>query len=148
MLLADIKTDMMASLKKGDSVRVLTLRMLISAVRNVAIDTYGASGESSMTDEDVKAVIKKQVKQHKESITAFESAGRPELADKEKGELAILSAFLPSELSDEELSVLLKPVADKGGENFGLLMKDAMAAVAGKAGGDRVSAILRKLMAK
>ncbi len=148
MLLGDIKTDMMASLKKGDSVRVLTLRMLISAVRNVAIDTYGAAGESSMTDEDVKAVIKKQVKQHKESISAFESAGRPELAEKEKGELAVLAAFLPSELSDEELALILTPVAQKGGDNFGLLMKDAMAAVAGKAGGDRVSAMLRTLIKK
>lgn len=147
MLLDSIKEDMIASLKKGDSVRVGTLRFLISAVRNAAIAKYGAPGESAVTDPDVLDTIKKQVKQHKESVDAFAKAGRPELASKEQSELDILAGFLPKEMTDEELKRILMPVVATGERNFGLLMKSAMAAVDGKADGGRVSAMLRSLIA-
>jgi len=148
MLLDSIKKDMIESLKKGNSVRVGTLRFLIAAIRNAAIAKYGAAGESAVTDPDVLDAIKKQVKQHKESVDAFTKAGRSELAAKEQGELDILVGFLPKEMSDEELKQILMPVAATGEKNFGLLMRSAMAAVDGKADGGRVSAILRSLIAK
>jgi uncharacterized protein YqeY len=146
MLLDDIKADVLTSMKKGDHVRVDTLRFLIAAVRNAAISKYAAAGEAAMKDEDVMDVIKKQVKTHKESIDAFTKAGRTELVSKEQGELSILEAFLPKEMTDDELKKLLEPVAASGEANFGLLMKQAMAAVAGKADGGRVSAMLRSMM--
>jgi len=156
MLLQQLQTDMISSLKKGDRVRVDTLRFLISAVKNYAIAKYGSTGETSLRDEDVLDVIKKQVKTHKESILAFEGAGRMELAEKEKEELNILSTFLPQELSDEELRVLLTPVVSEirtntpsGVEpNFGLLMKAAMAKVHGQADGKRVSGMLKQMLQK
>jgi uncharacterized protein YqeY len=148
MLLDTVKTDMLSSLKKGDKRRVETLRFLISAVRNAAISKYGAAGETAVTDEDVLDTVKKQVKQHKESVEAFAAAGRTELAAKEREELEILSAFLPRELSDEELKALVAPIAGSGEQNFGLLMRSAMAAVAGRADGGRVSAMLKTLMQK
>lgn len=154
MLLDDLKNDMTASLKKGDKVRLETLRFLLAAVRNMAITKYGAAGESSVTDQDVLDVVKKQVKTHKESIEAFEKAGRTELFKQESEQLVILSGFLPKELSDEELHVLLRDVVDQhanvdgnSGQNFGLLMKAAMGKVEGRADGKRVSAMLRELMA-
>lgn len=146
MNLTQLQEDLNASLKAGKAARVGTLRFLISAVRNSAIAKYGAAWESSVTDPDVMDVVKKQIKTHKESIEAFEAAGRGELAAKEKEELDILSEFAPKELSDEELSALLSPVAKSGQQNFGLLMKQAMAQVAGRADGGRVSSILRQLM--
>lgn len=145
MLLSDIKSQLVAAMKAGDSVRVDTLRFLIAAVRNMAIAKYGAAGEEAVKDDDVLETIKKQVKTHKESVDAFTKAGRPELAKKEQDELAVLSAFLPMEMTDEELSALLADVAASGEQNFGLLMKAAMAKVAGRADGSRVSAILRNL---
>jgi len=148
MLLDNLKADVLTSMKKGDHVRVDTLRFLLAAIRNHAIDKYGAAGESAMKDTDVMDVIKKQVKTHKESVEAFANAGRSELVSKEQGELAILEAFLPKEISDEDLRKLLAPVAASGEPNFGLLMKQAMVVVAGKADGGRVSAILRELIAK
>jgi len=148
MLLDNLKADVLTSMKKGDHVRVDTLRFLLAAIRNHAIDKYGAAGESAMKDTDVMDVIKKQVKTHKESVEAFTNAGRSELVSKEQGELAILEAFLPKEISDEDLRKLLAPVAASGEPNFGLLMKQAMVVVAGKADGGRVSAILRELIAK
>jgi uncharacterized protein YqeY len=148
MLLDQLQSDMMSSLKKGDRLRVNTLRFLISGVRNYASAKYGNAMEKSLRGEDVLEVIKKQVKTHKESISAFEGAGRKELAEKEKKELEILSAFLPKEFSDEELKKMLNDVVANGDtDNFGLLMKAAMAKVAGQADGGRVAGILKQMIA-
>lgn len=146
MLLDDIKKDIGESLKKGDHIRVETLRFLLSGIRNTAITLYGNKGEEAMTDENVLDVIKKQVKTHKESVLAFQQAGRQDLVDKESQELAILSAFLPKEISDEELKALLMPALSGDTSNFGLVMKQAMGYVAGKADGRRVSDLLKQLL--
>lgn len=146
MLLDDLKKDVLTSMKQGDHVRVETLRFLIAAVRNAAISKYGAAGEEAMKDEDVLDVIKKQVKTHKESVEAFSKASRTELVEKEQGELAILEAFLPKELTDDEIQKLLEPVVQSGEKNFGLLMKQAMPIIAGRADGKRVSGLLKSMM--
>jgi uncharacterized protein YqeY len=146
MTLNDLQLDLNTSLKSGKSVRVATLRLLISAVRNGAIAKYGNAWETSVTPEDVAETAKKQIKTHRESILAFGNAGRTELVAKEEGELAVLEEFAPKELSDEELKSLLAPVAASGEANFGLLMKQAMAAVHGQADGGRVSGMLRQLI--
>ncbi len=146
MLLDQFQQDVNVSLKKGDKVRVETLRFLLSAVRNLAIAKYGRAGEASLTDADVLDVVKKQVKTHRESIEAFQKGNRPDLVEKEQKELAILETFLPKELSDEELKALLAPVVASGETNFGLLMKQAMAKVEGKADGGRVAAMLKQLL--
>lgn len=146
MLLDQLKADVFASMKKGDHVRVDTLRFLLAAVRNAAISKYAAAGESAMKDEDVLDVIKKQVKTHKESIEAFTKAGRSELVLKEQGELTVLEAFLPKEMTDEELKILLQPVVASGEPNFGLLMKQAMTIVAGRVDGGRVASMLKQLL--
>lgn len=145
MLINQLQEDMNASLKAGKSDRVGTLRFLISAARNAAIAKYGADWETTITDADVVDVVKKQVKTHRESIEAFEKAGRSDLVAKEKIELDILTEFAPKELTDEEIKTLLAPIAVAGDPNFGKLMGQAMAAVAGRASGDRVSAILKQL---
>lgn len=144
MLLDDLKSQLPAAMKNHDAVSVETIRFLLAAVRNVAIDKYGADGETKITDADVLDVIKKQVKTHTESVDVFTKAGRTELADKEKAQLAFLEQYLPKQLTDEELRVLLAPVAAAGGD-FGPLMGKAMAAVKGLADGSRVSAMLKQL---
>ncbi len=148
MSLDDLRSDLTASMKKGDSVRVDTLRFLLAAIRNAAIAKYGAAGEASVTDADILDVVKKQAKTHRESIEAFTKGNRPELVQKEQKELAVLEAFLPKEMSDEELKKLLEPVVASGENNFGLLMKQAMAAVGGKAEGGRVSSVLKQMLAQ
>lgn len=137
---------MIAALKTGDSVAVLTLRMLISAVKNVAIARYGADADQKVTDTDVVDVVKKQVKMHRESIEAFAKGNRQDLVDKEKAELVILEAYLPKELSDEELKTLLEPIVSSGETNFGLLMKQAMETIKDQADGGRVAAILKQIV--
>ncbi len=144
MVLDTLRNDLTSSLKKGDTNRVETLRFLLAAIRNTAIATYGSAGEASLTDEDVVGVIKKQVKTHKESIDAFERAGRTELSQKETHQLRVLEEYLPQEMSDDELKKLLEPIVLSGETNFGLLMKQAMAVVSGKADGGRVAALLKQ----
>lgn len=148
MLLDTLKTDLVTAMKAHDQVAVDTIRFLMSAIRNAAIAKYGAASDTALTDVDVMDAIKKQVKTHKESIVAFAAAGRTELVNKESGELAVLERYVPAEMSDEELKTLLAPVAASGEVNFGLLMRNAMAVVAGKADGGRVSSMLKNLMTK
>lgn len=153
MLIDDLKKDVMDSLKKGEAVRVDTLRFLISAVRNIAIAKYGNSAESSLTDCDVLEIVKKQVKTHRESIEAFRHGGREDLAQKEQAQLAILETFLPAQMSDEELRSILAPIISSSNpstsaapQNFGLLMKRTMELVGGKADGGRVAVVLKQLI--
>jgi uncharacterized protein len=146
MLIDRLQTDLIISLKAGKSARVETIRFLIAGVRNNATAKYGAGWEKKMSDEDVTDTVKKQIKTHRESIEAFEKAGRNELVDREKAQLAVLEEFAPKELSDEELKKILEPIAKSGEKNFGLLMKNAMAAVKGQAEGGKVAAILKSLV--
>ena len=146
MLIDRLQTDLTSSLKAGKSARVETIRFLIAGVRNAVTAKYGVEWEKKMTDADVLDAVKKQIKTHRESIEAFEKAGRQELVAKEKAQLAILEEFAPKELSDEENKKNLGQNAASGEKNFGLLMKQAMAAVAGKAEGGKVSAMLKSLL--
>src|SRR3972149_9690564 len=102
MLLDQLRQTLSQSLKAGDSVRVETLRFLLSDVTNSAIAKYGSAGESSLTDEDILAVIRKQVKTHHESIDAFSKGKREDLVDKESAQLSILEEYLPKQLSEAE----------------------------------------------
>ena len=146
MLLQALQTEVRQALKSGDRVRVETLRFLLAATRNSAIDKYGNKADVAMIDEDVLDVIKKQVKTHRESVEAFTNAGRSELADAEKAQLAILEEYLPKQMADEEIKKILAPIATSGEKNFGLLMGQAMKAVKGQADGGRVSRILKQLI--
>jgi hypothetical protein len=146
MLMDRLQSDLNASLKAGNAARVETIRFLIAGVGNLASAKYGAQWEKKMTDADVSDVVKKQIKTHRESIEAFAKGGRQELVDREKTQLAVLQEYAPKELSDEELKKILAPIAASGEKNFGLLMKNAMAAVKGRAEGGKVSAMLKSLL--
>ncbi len=122
--------------------------MLVSAINNAAIAKYGAASEEKLTEADILDTIKKQAKTHRESIDAYQQAGRRELVDKEKAELIILESYLPTEMSDEKLKVMLASVVSSGEANFGLLMKQAMAIVQGKVEGGRVAGLLKQMTAK
>ena len=145
MLIDTIQSDLNSSLKAGKSDRVETLRFLIAGIRNSVTAKYGTEWETKMTDADILDGVKKQIKTHRESIEAFEKAGRQELVSREKVQLAVLEEYAPKELGDEELKKLLMPIAASGEHNFGLLMKKAMEVVAGQADGGRVSSMLKQL---
>ncbi|MBI5619765.1 GatB/YqeY domain-containing protein [Candidatus Gottesmanbacteria bacterium] len=148
MTITSLQQDLNESLKAGKSERVETLRFLIAAVKNDSIAKYGNKAETSLTEQDIAVVVKKQVKTHRESVEAFEKAGRTDLAAREKAQLTILLEYSPEEVSDEELKKLLAPVVASGETNFGLLMKKAMEKVAGKADGGRIAVLLKQMLQK
>ncbi len=148
MTLDSLQLDLSASLKRGDTVRVGTLRLLISAIRNSAIAKYGAASDTSVTEHDILDVVKKQAKTHRESIEAYQKAGREDLVAKESEELKVLEEFLPIELTDDELMKILELITTSDEKNFGLLMKKAMEAVQGKADGGRVASFLKTMLQK
>lgn len=143
MLIDQLRQALISAQKARDQITVDTLRFALSAIKNYEIDKFG-SQEHTLTDEDVTAVLRKLAKQHQESIAAFTAGNRPELADKEQKELAILQTYLPQELSDEEIEKIVKEVIIQGVSNFGAIMGKAMSQLKGRASGNRVAAIVKK----
>lgn len=129
------------AMKAGRRLEVDTLRFLLSAVKNRAIEL---GPKATLSDADVLDVIAKQVKQHRESVAGFEKGGRAELAAKERAEIDVLAAYLPAGLSDAELDALVvEAVAAAGAAgpgDVGKVMKVLMPKVKGRADGTAVQA--------
>ena len=158
MLKKTIEDQIREAMKAKEKVRLSTLRMLLSSIRNREIEKRakliksGAEGDidslGKLNDEETLDAIRSEVKKRRDAIAEYEKANRPELAQKESDELAILQAYLPAELSDEEIEKLLQPLAAGASEkDFGRVMGSAMKAVSGRASGDRVGAIVRRMLA-
>ncbi len=149
MLKQQLREEMTQAMREKDELKLSVLRMLISAITYYEIDKGGAGYEA--TDEDVLVVIEKQVKQHKDSIEQFEKAGRQELADKEKKEMAILQTYLPEQMGEEEIKNLVKQAITQTGattpQDMGKVMGALMPKTKGKADGSLVSRIVKEELA-
>jgi uncharacterized protein YqeY len=137
-LLAErIQKDLVSAMKAGEKHKVETLRGLTSDLKYRRI----ALGHE-LADADVEATLKQAAKRRRESIEVFKSGGRVDLVAKEESELAIITAYLPPELSDAELDVLVKAAVDESGprdpSRLGQIMKVVMPRVGQGASGDRV----------
>lgn len=136
-----------SALKNQEPEILMTLRMLLSAVKNREIEKRTKTGASELTEEETVAVLRSEAKKRKDAAGEFEKAGRRDLAEKEKRELAILEKFLPAEFSDEEIEKLVRPfTAGRALSDFGAVMGVAIKAVAGRASGERVSATVRQML--
>jgi len=145
-LAEQIEKDVIVAMKAKDPVKVSTLRMLKSALGNYLIQVKKDKPE----DAEVLGIISKQAKQRRESMDSFEKAGRKDLADKEKVELAILEAYLPKQLTDEELRAEVQKAITVSGAtspaDIGKLMKALMPSIQGKADGKRVQEAVKGLL--
>jgi uncharacterized protein YqeY len=141
-----IDSDLKDAMRAKDAARLGVLRMVKSALKYCAIDKAGA--ESQLDDTETAQVIRKQVKQRQDSIEQFEKGGRPELAAKEKDELAILNAYLPKGLDADELSKIVREtIAEIGATSkaqMGAVMKALQGKVAGRADGKTLSQEVQK----
>lgn len=150
MLKQKLREELKQSMIARDGLKTSVLRMLLSALTYYEINKGGAGYEAS--DEDVLAVITKEVKQRKDSIEQFEKANRQELADKEKQELALLSVYLPQQLTKEEITSLVKDAVAKTGatspQDIGKVMGFLMPKIKGKADGNLVNKIVRENLNK
>ncbi len=146
MLFDKIQTDLKQAMLKKDVLRTSVLRMLVSAARYHQVE----KSLSTLADEDVIQVLKRQGKQRRDSIESFSAANRPELAEKERQELGILEEYLPKQLSEDEITALVKAAIVETGATSkaqtGLIMKAVMPKLAGKADGKQVNQIVMKLL--
>ncbi|MDD3716083.1 MAG: GatB/YqeY domain-containing protein [Candidatus Marinimicrobia bacterium] len=140
-----IQTDLKQAMLKKEGDRVRTLRMLIAKLREKKIELI-----RDLTETDEIAVLKKAAKERQDSIRTYRAAGREDLAAAEETELALIETYLPAELSDAALTDIVKTaIAESGAASpadMGKVMGTAMKAVAGKADGRRVQAIVKKLL--
>jgi hypothetical protein len=146
-LQTEIETAMRAAMKAGDAPRVSTLRMAMAANHNRQIELGHA-----LTDTEVIEVLDRQVKQRRESIELFRGGGRPELADNEESEIAILREFLPEPLSGEELERLAREAVAASGASgpadMGKVMSALVPQTKGRADGKEVSDLVRRLLSE
>jgi uncharacterized protein YqeY len=145
MLIEKIKSDLNEAMKAKNETKVSTLRFLLSAINNKAIEL-----QKELTDEDINQVIAKQVKERKESIVAFSAAGREELAAKERDEMGFLSIYLPQQLTEVEVEKIVNEVIGElgasGPTDFGRVMSMVMARVKGQTDGNIVSGLVKKVL--
>jgi Uncharacterized conserved protein len=143
-----LKADLTAAMRERDQVRAGTIRMVLTAVTN---EEVAGKEQRELTDDDVLKVLAKEAKKRREAAEAYESAGRAELAEVEHAELAVLETYLPKQLDDAELErIVREAVATSGAtgmQQMGVAMKAANAAVAGRAEGGRVAAVVRQVLA-
>jgi len=140
-----LNVDLRQALRGGDSLRCSVIRMLLSAMNYSEI-----AKQATLTDSDILGVIAKEIKQRKESIEAYKLGNRPELAAKEETEMAILKAYLPEQMSrDEIISLAKKIIAEVGAQgprDKNKIMPKLMPMVKGKADGQEVNAVVNELL--
>ena len=138
-ILADIKSAMVSK----DTVKLNTLRFLNAQIKNKEID----SRPTPITADDIMAVLKKLVKQRKESIEQFSAAGRMDLADGEAAELKVLETYLPTQMTKEQIEALVIEVIAQTGatsiKDMGKVMKEMQTRTAGSADGKLVNEVIK-----
>jgi uncharacterized protein YqeY len=137
-----IDADVKDALKSGAKEKVSTLRMLNAALKNKQIDK-----RRPLTEEEVVETVRSLIKQRKDSIEQFTKGGRQDLVDKETAEVAVLEAYLPKQLSREEVEALVRDViaqtGAQGAKDMGKVMKALIPALGGRADGKLVSELVK-----
>lgn len=137
-----ITSDMKSAMRAHEAEKLATIRMLLAAIKQKEVDE-----RVTLEDQDITGIISKLIKQRKDSAKMYLEGGRPELADKENAEIAVLTAYLPKQLSEEEIRGIVDAVIEKLGVSGMAAMGKVMGAVkpqlAGKADMSKVSAIIK-----
>ncbi|WP_194724420.1 GatB/YqeY domain-containing protein [Noviherbaspirillum malthae] len=140
-----ITEDMKAAMRAKDTGRLGTIRLLTAAMKQKEVDE-----RIELTDAHVLAIIEKMIKQRKDSISQFEAGGRQDLADIEKAELTVLSAYMPPELSEAEISgevaAAIAQTGAAGPQDMGKVMGVLKPKLAGRADMTAVSALVKKAL--
>lgn len=139
--------DMKSTLKAGEKERLGVLRLALAAIKNAEIDK-----RKELTDDELIQVLAKEAKKWEEAAEEYEKAGQAEKAAKEKRDAAVLKAYLPEQLSDDELKKLVQEaIAEVGATNpsdMGKVMQVVMPKVRGRADGKKVNELVRQLLSQ
>lgn len=168
MLRDKIKEDFKTAFKSKNEINLSVLKMVQSEIGNAEINKRGKLMKSGQTenietaaflnDEEVLAVISREIKKRKDSVEMYEKAGRAELAEREKSEIAVLIAYMPEQLTEEKIRELAQKAVDQSGakgeketcppeRRIGKVMAVLMPQVKGKSDGALVNKIVRELLA-
>lgn len=145
-----LRDDLTTALKSGDTQTVGTIRMALTAITK---EEVAGKSARELTDDDVIAVLTSEVKRRKEAAIAYADAQRPELADQELAEAAVLSRYMPAQLSSDEVTALVdQAVADaqeqglSGGRAMGAVMKSLKPATTGRFDGGELAALVKQAL--
>ncbi len=143
-----LHADLTTALKARDELRLATLRMVLTAVTN---EEVAGTAARELSDDEVVRVLGREAKKRREAAEAYDLAGRQELADRERAEGAVIDAYLPTQLSDAELTELVTAAVASAGastvRDLGAVMKVLGPQTAGRADGKRVSEEVRRQLA-
>jgi uncharacterized protein YqeY len=143
-----LQSDLTASMKARDELTTATLRMVLTAIGN---EEVAGKSARQLSDEEVLKVIAREAKKRREAADAFTSGGRPDRAERELAEGAVLDGYLPAQLSDDELAALVREAVAEAGASgpqaMGAVMKLVGPKVAGRAEGGRVAAAVKAALA-
>jgi len=140
-----INEDFKNALKEKNEQKLTLLRMVKSALKNEEIQK-----KEKLSDEEIEAVIKREIKKRKEAIELYQKGQREDLIQKEKAEIEILTNYLPEQMSEEEIKDKVKKIIQEmraeGKEDFGKVMGKVMSELKGRADGSLVSKIVNELL--
>ena len=143
-----IEDDLKTALKAGDKLRLSCLRMVKSKVQEKQVELRGKEGpEATLSEDDVTNVVSAYAKQRRDSIESYEQGGREDLAAKERAELEILTDYLPQQMGEDEVAVIVDEAVRESGasepKDMGAVMKLVMPKVKGRADGKLVNRIVQ-----
>jgi uncharacterized protein len=140
-----IRADLTEAMKAQDKERLSTVRMLQSSIKNEQINLG-----HELSDEEALTIIRKAVKQRQDSIEQYTKGNRPELAEKERSEMELLKAYLPPELTDDEVEQGIREIVASTGaqskKDMGKVMKEASARYKGRVAGRKIQEIVSRLL--
>ena len=140
-----LRADLTTAMKARDELTASTLRMVLTAVTN---EEVAGKQARELSDDEVLKVLAREGKKRRESIEAYTSAGRDELADRERAEASVIDRYLPAQLDDEELAALVTAaIAESGADGpkaMGQVMRVLTPQLAGRADGGRVATEVRR----
>ena len=150
MLREQINDAVKAAMKSQDKLRLSTLRLVNAAIKNADIEARGA-GKDALADGDILGLLQKLIKQRQESIELYDKGGRAELAQQERGEIAIISGFLPQQLSEAEakeaIAGVIRETRAAGMKDMGKVIAALKARYAGRMDFAKASALVKSMLA-
>ena len=150
MLREQINDAVKAAMKSQDKLRLSTLRLVNAAIKNADIEARGA-GKDALADADILGLLQKLIKQRQESVELYDKGGRAELAEQERGEIAIISGFLPQQLSEAEakeaIAGVIRETRAAGMKDMGKVIAALKARYAGRMDFAKASALVKSMLA-
>ena len=146
-LKARLQSDLTTAMKERDEVSAATIRMVLTAITN---EEVAGKEHRDLSDDDIVTVLGREAKKRREAAQAYDDAGRPELADRERAELDVIGRYLPQQLAEDEIRAIVNAAVAEvaaggatGGQAMGQVMKIVQPKVKGRADGGAVAALVK-----